>query len=62
MGSGCLHSASFLSTLCYQDPAIVMAKLRQQAADRGRTLPELSKILGKTVPGFVDQISSMRST
>jgi hypothetical protein len=57
-----LHPASFLSTLYHQDPAIVMAKLRAQAADRGRSLPELLKILSKTVPEFVELISSMRST
>jgi hypothetical protein len=36
-----------------------MAKLRAQAVDRGRSLPELLKILGKTVPDFVALISSM---
>jgi hypothetical protein len=54
-----LHPAPFLSMLYHQDPAVVMAKLRAQAADRGRSLPELLKILGKTVPDFVDLISSM---
>jgi hypothetical protein len=53
-----LHPAAFLGVLHRQDPAIVMAKLRQQAADRGRSLPELLRILGKTVPEFVDLISS----
>jgi hypothetical protein len=38
-----------------------MTKLREQAADRGRSLAELLKILGKTVPEFVDLISPMRS-
>lgn len=54
-----LHPDSFLSTLCRQDPDIVMTKLRGQAADRSRSLPELLKILGRTVPGFVDLISSI---
>jgi len=53
-----LHPASFLSTLYHQDPAIVMAKLREQAADRSRSLPHLLKILGKTVPGFVEMLAS----
>jgi len=57
-----VHPASFLSTLYYQDPAIVMAKLRQQAADRGRSLLELLKILGQIVPEFANLISSTHST
>jgi len=56
-----LHPASFLGTLCRQHPRVVMTKLREQAADRGRSLAELLKILGKTVPEFVDLISPMRS-
>jgi len=51
-----LHPASFLTT--HQEPAIVVTKLREQAADRSRSLPELLKILGRTVPGFVELISS----
>ena len=31
-----------------------MTKLREQAAERSRSLPHLLKILGKTVPGFVE--------
>jgi hypothetical protein len=57
-----LHPASFLSTLYGQEPAVVMAKLREQAADRSRSLPELLRILSKTVPGFVEVISSPQST
>jgi hypothetical protein len=57
-GIAALHLASFLCTLSRLDPAIVMAKLRQQAAGRGRSLPELLMILAKTVPEFVDLISS----
>jgi hypothetical protein len=57
-----LHPASFLSTLYHQEPAIVMAKLREQASDRSRSLPELLKILGRTVPGFVKLVLSTLST
>ena len=57
-----LHPASFLSTLYHQEPAIVIAKLREQAADRSRSLPELLEILGRTVPGFVKLILSILST
>jgi hypothetical protein len=52
-----LHPQSFLSALYQQEPAIVMTKLREQAADRKRSLPELLNILGTTVPGFVELIA-----
>jgi hypothetical protein len=57
-----LHPASFLSALYHQEPAFVMTKLREQAADRSRSLPQLLKILGRTVPGFVKLITSIEST
>ena len=57
-----LHPASFLTTLYRQEPAIVMTKLREQAADRSRSLPQLLEILGRTVPRFVDLIRSIRPT
>jgi hypothetical protein len=34
-----------------------MAKLEQQAADRGRTLRQLLNILNATVPDFVSLVS-----
>jgi len=43
---------SFLSALYSQEPAIVMAKLREQPADRNRGLAELLKILPRTLPRF----------
>lgn len=55
-----LHPASFLNALYYQDPAVLMAKLRKQASDRGRTPDQLLKILGKTVSTFVELISQER--
>jgi hypothetical protein len=39
-----------------------MTKLREQAADRSRSLPQLLEILGRTVPGFVELITSIQST
>ncbi|SPF52473.1 conserved hypothetical protein [Candidatus Sulfopaludibacter sp. SbA4] len=53
-----LHPESFLIGLLGQDPAIVMAKLRQQAADRSRSLADLLQILHQTVPGFIERVSS----
>jgi hypothetical protein len=57
-----LHPASFLSALYRQEPAIVMTKLREQASDRSRSLLELLRILSRTVPEFVELISSTQST
>jgi hypothetical protein len=56
-----LHPESFLGTLHHQEPAIVMIKLREQAADRNRSLPELLSILARTVPRFVELIPSTRT-
>jgi predicted nucleic acid-binding protein len=53
-----LHPDSFLRALYQQEPAVVRAKLRMQASDRKRTLPELLTILAATVPAFVEQIQS----
>ena len=54
-----LHPAAFLSALYRQEPAIVMVKLHEQASDRSRSLSELLRILSRTVPGFVELISSI---
>ena len=53
-----VHPGSFLNALYSQEPGIVMAKLREQAADRNRSLAQLLDILNKTVPGFVNSIGS----
>jgi hypothetical protein len=39
-----------------------MTKLRQQAADRDRSLGQLLDILSATVPGFVALVSGAGST
>jgi len=54
-----LHPAPFLSALYRREPAIVMTRLREQAADRSRSLPQLLKVLGRTVPAFVELITSI---
>lgn len=51
-GVTAVHPQAFLIELFQQEPGVVLAKLEEQAADRGRTLPALLNILGRTVPGF----------
>jgi len=52
-----LHPQSFLVALLREDSRTVLAKLEQQAADRGRSLPQLLDILNATVPEFVAAIA-----
>ena len=47
-----VHPQDFLSELFRQDAALVVMKLRQQAADRDRSLDQLLKILSGSVPVF----------
>lgn len=56
-----LHPQSFLIEIFRQEQAVVMRKLEQQAADRGRSLSQLLDILNATVPGFVAFVSTMIS-
>ena len=53
-----LHPQTFLIAIFRQEPALVMTKLEQQAADRGRSLRRLLGILSATVPDFVALVSS----
>ena len=55
-GIRALHPQSFLIELVHLEQRAVMAKLEQQAADRGRSLFDLLKILGATVPDFVAHV------
>jgi len=48
-----LHPQSFLIEIFRQEQAVVLTKLEQQAADRGRSLSQLPDILNATVPDFV---------
>ena len=52
------HPQSFLVETFGQEQRLVMAKLEQQATDRGRSLRQLLDILNVTVPDFVALVSS----
>ena len=56
-GVRALHPQSFLIEIFRQEQALVVARLEQQAADRGRTLHQLLGILNGTVPGFTSLVS-----
>ena len=53
-----LHPQLFLIEIFRQESALVMTKLEQQAADRGRSLDQLLHILSATVPEFVALVSA----
>jgi hypothetical protein len=57
-GIRALHPQSFLIELFREEQASVMARLEQQAGERGRSLNELLKILRPTVPEFVSLVES----
>lgn len=57
-GVRALHPQSFLSELFRQEQSVVMTKLEQQAADRGRSLRQLLGILNSTVPDFAAVVSA----
>jgi predicted nucleic acid-binding protein len=56
-GVRALHPQSFLIEIFRQEQAVVMTKLEQQAADRGRGLRQLLDILNATAPDFVSLVS-----
>jgi predicted nucleic acid-binding protein len=56
-GVRALHPQSFLIEIFRQEQAVVMTKLEQQAADRGRSLRQLLDILNATAPDFVSLVS-----
>jgi len=56
-GVRALHPQSFLVEIFREEQALVMTKLEEQAADRGRSLRQLLNILSSTVPEFVARIS-----
>ncbi len=57
-GVRALHPQTFLIEIFRQEQAVVMTKLEQQAADRGRSLSQLLGILNATVPEFVAIVSA----
>lgn len=52
-----LHPQSFLSEIFREEQMLVVKKLEQQAADRGRSLRQLLNILGAPVPEFAALVS-----
>ena len=56
-----LHPQAFLIEMFRQEQEVVITKLEQQAADRGRSLPDLLGILNATVPEFVALVSRAES-
>ena len=56
-GVSALHPQSFLTEIFQQEQLLVRTKLEQQAADRGRSLPQLLNILSGTVPAFAALVS-----
>jgi predicted nucleic acid-binding protein len=57
-GVRALHPQSFLIGILRQEQAVVLTKLEQQAADRGRSLSQLLHILNPTVPDFAVIVSA----
>ena len=57
-GVRALHPQSFLIEVFRQEQGVVLTKLEQQAADRGRSLSQLLGILSGTVPDFVAVVSA----
>lgn len=57
-GVRALHPQSFLIEIFRQEQAVVLAKLEQQATERGRSLGQLLEILNGTVPDFVAIVSA----
>jgi hypothetical protein len=57
-GIRALHPQSFLIEIFRREQGVVMTKLQQQAADRGRSLRQLLDILNATVPEFVAVVSA----
>jgi hypothetical protein len=52
-----LHPQLFLMEIFRQERALVITKLEQQAADRGRSLRQILNLLSATVPDFVALVS-----
>jgi predicted nucleic acid-binding protein len=57
-GVRALHPQSFLIEVFRQEQAVVLTKLEQQAADRGRSLSQLLDILNATAPDFTVIVSA----
>lgn len=57
-GIRALHPETFLIEIFRQDEAVVLMKLEQQAADRGRSLRQLLAVLNAAGPEFVATVSA----
>ncbi len=57
-GIRALHPQSFLGKIFQEEEMVVIKKLEEQAANRGRSLRQLLTILSTTVPEFVSLVSS----
>jgi predicted nucleic acid-binding protein len=57
-GIRALHPQSLLIEIFREQESVVVAKLEQQAADRGRSLRQLLDILRATVPDFMATVSA----
>jgi hypothetical protein len=60
-GIRALHPETFLTEIFHQEEGVVLMKLEQQAADRGRSLRKLLAIPNATVPAFADVVSAATS-
>jgi predicted nucleic acid-binding protein len=56
-GVRAMHPQDFLIGLFQEQRALILGKLEQQAADHGRSLQQLLKILSATVPAFITLVS-----
>ena len=56
-----MHPQDFLIEMFRQEQDVVLTKLEQQAADRGRSLRDLLETLNGTVPAFVKLVSRAES-
>jgi hypothetical protein len=55
-GIRALHPQSLLLEIFREQESVVVARLEQQAADRGRSLRQLLDILRATVPDFASTV------
>jgi hypothetical protein len=55
------HPQQFLTELFREDATTILAKLKQQAANCGRTFGDLLSIPGRTVPEFASLVSRSRT-
>jgi hypothetical protein len=57
-GIAAMHPESFLAEIFLEERQLVLAKLKQQATDRSRSLRQLLTILSATVPDFASLVAA----